>query len=276
MRALVPQADLAVVFGSGLALVPDGAEVLKEIDYAALGWPATSVAGHANRLRLVWGARRSHRAARTAGLRPPASLRRLERGRPGTSSPRPGRRRCARAAADQRRRQPRRVTRAGPGRARHGGGRPAGSARRRTADAERHGVRRGGPVGRSPAPAPEGAPRPLCRRCRAAVRDAGRGGVAARVRRGGRHVDCRRGARRGLPGTAGLRPFAGRKRCRRGGGPCRVLAAGAALAGTLGPALAPLVAAFLGQTAAGPATASALHQAASVVDRASRQTGPRP
>lgn len=55
-----------------------------------------------------------------------------------------------------------------------------------------------------------------------------------------------------------------------------VLAAGAALAGTLGPALAPLVAAFLGQTAAGPATASALHQAASVVDRASRQTGPRP
>jgi purine-nucleoside phosphorylase len=53
MRAHVPQADLAIVFGSGLALVPYGAEVLDEIGYAALGWPSTSVAGHANRLRLV-------------------------------------------------------------------------------------------------------------------------------------------------------------------------------------------------------------------------------
>ena len=64
MRALVPQADLAVVFGSGLAVVPDGAEVLKEIDYAALGWPATSVAGHANRLRSSRGRRDGHIARR--------------------------------------------------------------------------------------------------------------------------------------------------------------------------------------------------------------------
>ena len=46
-----PPADLAIVFGSGLAVVPDGAEVLDEIAYADLGWPTTAVAGHANRGR---------------------------------------------------------------------------------------------------------------------------------------------------------------------------------------------------------------------------------
>ena len=46
-------ADAAVVFGSGLAGLPPGAEVLDEIGYAALGWPCTAVPGHANVLRLV-------------------------------------------------------------------------------------------------------------------------------------------------------------------------------------------------------------------------------
>jgi purine-nucleoside phosphorylase len=48
-----PPAELAIVFGSGLALVPERAEVLDEIDYRDLGWPATSVAGHPNRLLLA-------------------------------------------------------------------------------------------------------------------------------------------------------------------------------------------------------------------------------
>jgi len=52
-RARLPRADLAIVFGSGLSVMPEGAELLEEIDYAQLGWPATSVAGHPNRLRLV-------------------------------------------------------------------------------------------------------------------------------------------------------------------------------------------------------------------------------
>ena len=51
--ARLPQADLAVVFGSGLSVMPEGAELLEEIGYGRLGWPATSVAGHPNRLRLV-------------------------------------------------------------------------------------------------------------------------------------------------------------------------------------------------------------------------------
>ncbi len=42
----LPPGDLAIVSGSGLALVPEGAEVIDEIDYADLGWPATCVAGH--------------------------------------------------------------------------------------------------------------------------------------------------------------------------------------------------------------------------------------
>ena len=53
MNAVLAQGDLAVVFGSGLAVVPDGAEVVDEIDYARLGWPATSVAGHPNRLLVA-------------------------------------------------------------------------------------------------------------------------------------------------------------------------------------------------------------------------------
>ena len=48
-----PAAELAVVFGSGLALVPEGAEVLDEVDYRDLGWPLSTVAGHANRLLLA-------------------------------------------------------------------------------------------------------------------------------------------------------------------------------------------------------------------------------
>ncbi len=50
MTARPPQGDLAIVFGSGLAVVPDGAEVIDEIGYAELGWPTTAVAGHPNRL----------------------------------------------------------------------------------------------------------------------------------------------------------------------------------------------------------------------------------
>ena len=53
MTVRLPRGDLAIVFGSGLALVPAGAEVIDEIDYADLGWPATSVAGHPNRLLLA-------------------------------------------------------------------------------------------------------------------------------------------------------------------------------------------------------------------------------
>ena len=59
-----PPADLAIVFGSGLAVVPDGAEVLDEIAYADLGWPASAVAGHANRLLLVRWAADGHTALR--------------------------------------------------------------------------------------------------------------------------------------------------------------------------------------------------------------------
>ena len=53
MTARVPRGDLAIVFGSGLAVVPEGAEVIDEIDYARLGWPTTSVAGHPNRLLVA-------------------------------------------------------------------------------------------------------------------------------------------------------------------------------------------------------------------------------
>ncbi len=53
----LPRADLAVVSGSGLAVVPAGAEVVDELDYGALGWPASAVAGHPNRLLVaVWPA----------------------------------------------------------------------------------------------------------------------------------------------------------------------------------------------------------------------------
>ena len=53
MSRPAPPADLAVVFGSGLALVPDGAEVLDDIGYDELGWPVTAVTGHPSRLLLV-------------------------------------------------------------------------------------------------------------------------------------------------------------------------------------------------------------------------------
>jgi len=60
----LPAAELAVVFGSGLALVPEGAEVLDEIDYRDLGWPLSTVAGHANRLLLARWAPDGRRARR--------------------------------------------------------------------------------------------------------------------------------------------------------------------------------------------------------------------
>jgi purine-nucleoside phosphorylase len=44
---------LAVVFGSGLAALPEGARLDAEVDYGALGWPCTTVSGHENRLRLA-------------------------------------------------------------------------------------------------------------------------------------------------------------------------------------------------------------------------------
>jgi purine-nucleoside phosphorylase len=53
LTARLPRGDAAIVFGSGLALLPEGAEVLDEIDYTELRWPATTVAGHANRLLVT-------------------------------------------------------------------------------------------------------------------------------------------------------------------------------------------------------------------------------
>ncbi len=44
---------VGVIFGSGLAALPAGAEPIDELPYAALGWPCTAVPGHHNRLRLV-------------------------------------------------------------------------------------------------------------------------------------------------------------------------------------------------------------------------------
>ena len=46
-------AQLAVVSGSGLAAVPAGYEVVDELTYRELGWPATDVAGHPNRLLVA-------------------------------------------------------------------------------------------------------------------------------------------------------------------------------------------------------------------------------
>ena len=51
IRTFAPHA--AVVFGSGLAALPEGAVVEAEIGYRELGWPCTAVPGHANLLRLV-------------------------------------------------------------------------------------------------------------------------------------------------------------------------------------------------------------------------------
>ena len=50
MTAALPQLDAAVVFGSGLAVVPDGLGVQAELGYAELGWPVSGVGGHASRL----------------------------------------------------------------------------------------------------------------------------------------------------------------------------------------------------------------------------------
>jgi len=49
-------AQAAVVFGSGLEALPEGAVLEDELGYAELGWPRTAVPGHANVLRLVSGA----------------------------------------------------------------------------------------------------------------------------------------------------------------------------------------------------------------------------
>jgi purine-nucleoside phosphorylase len=48
-------ADAAVVFGSGLEMLPAGAVLEAEFGYDELGWPCTAVPGHANVLRLVSG-----------------------------------------------------------------------------------------------------------------------------------------------------------------------------------------------------------------------------
>ena len=46
-------AAAAIVFGSGLSVIPEGATVQDEVSYAELGWPQVSVAGHAGRLVLA-------------------------------------------------------------------------------------------------------------------------------------------------------------------------------------------------------------------------------
>jgi purine-nucleoside phosphorylase len=50
-------AQAAVVFGSGLEALPEGAVLEAELGYDELGWPRTAVPGHANVLRLVSGVR---------------------------------------------------------------------------------------------------------------------------------------------------------------------------------------------------------------------------
>lgn len=46
-------AETAVVFGSGLAVVPAGAVVERELAYSSLGWPELGVEGHAGKLVVV-------------------------------------------------------------------------------------------------------------------------------------------------------------------------------------------------------------------------------
>jgi purine-nucleoside phosphorylase len=48
--APVPAVGSAVIFGSGLAVVPTGAVAEEELSYGALGWPESNVEGHAGRL----------------------------------------------------------------------------------------------------------------------------------------------------------------------------------------------------------------------------------
>jgi purine-nucleoside phosphorylase len=52
-RVAAFRAHAAVVFGSGLAALPPGADVRDEFAYGELGWPRTAVPGHASRLLLV-------------------------------------------------------------------------------------------------------------------------------------------------------------------------------------------------------------------------------
>jgi purine-nucleoside phosphorylase len=46
-------AGVAIIFGSGLAVVPDGLIVEKEVAYEDLGWPVTRVDGHPNRMLVA-------------------------------------------------------------------------------------------------------------------------------------------------------------------------------------------------------------------------------
>jgi len=63
----LPAADAAIVSGSGLTVVPDGYEVVDEIGYGALGWPATAVAGHPNRLLVAEASRPPRRLLLACG-----------------------------------------------------------------------------------------------------------------------------------------------------------------------------------------------------------------
>jgi purine-nucleoside phosphorylase len=47
------RAHAAVVYGSGLSSLPDGAVLEDEVTYAVLGWPSGAVPGHQNVLRLA-------------------------------------------------------------------------------------------------------------------------------------------------------------------------------------------------------------------------------
>jgi purine-nucleoside phosphorylase len=46
-------AAAAIIFGSGLAVVPQGAEIVGRLSYADLGWPVPAVAGHRGELLLA-------------------------------------------------------------------------------------------------------------------------------------------------------------------------------------------------------------------------------
>ena len=63
----VPVGDLAVVFGSGLSVVPDGVAVVDELGYEELGWPVTGVTGHPSRLLVAVDRARSLRLLLACG-----------------------------------------------------------------------------------------------------------------------------------------------------------------------------------------------------------------
>ncbi|HOT23182.1 MAG TPA: hypothetical protein PLK79_01965 [Thermoleophilia bacterium] len=67
MRPAAVGADVAVVFGSGLAAVPDGALIERQYRLAHFGWPAPAVAGHGGTLVLarLGGAEGASRGAGT-------------------------------------------------------------------------------------------------------------------------------------------------------------------------------------------------------------------